>query len=268
MITVTSDLYQDKININDQQIILNGPPQDLQGLIQFNNIHPESLKIRSLAIFNKDNKDKNNKRISDLGNDSIKLSCRLNPGEQKTVNISHQLPSTTPPGIYEKYAVINGQQRAIKIVVQPTIEIDITPSNFTFLNSTPGTQHTATATLTNLGNLPFQIPALKHASMLDMDLLCRALNFGFREKTNDGIQSTFDEVTKNIKSNFVDWVSIAVKEQDQILQPGESMLINILFTIPPNADSKRDYEGNFRLWDKVISIVIKSHTEKTKNNGK
>jgi hypothetical protein len=100
-----------------------------------------------------------------------------------------------------------------------------------------------------------------------MDLMCRAFNFGLREKSSESIQSTFDEITKNIKSNFIDWVSISVKEQDQILQPGESMLINILFTVPTNADSKRDYEGNFRMWDKVISIVIKSHTEKTKNNG-
>ncbi|MFD2914099.1 COG1470 family protein [Psychroserpens luteus] len=266
MITITSENSQEKIKIVEKEIILNGSPSNLNGHIQLVNQQKEVLRVKTLALV-----DKNNKRTNTVnGSDFIRVSARLNPGEQKLMSINHTLPSITPPGTYEHYMMIGSQMHKVKMIVQPTLDIVINPSTFTFLDSTPGKKHTAVLTLTNTGNIPFQVPVLKHGALLDMDLMCRAFGMGFREKGVEGFMSSLDEVSKNVKSHLTDWVSVSVDEFGQIVQPGESIIVHANFITPKNADAKNDYEGDFRFWNKEISIIIKSHIEniKTKGNGK
>lgn len=265
MITITSETSHEKIKFTGKEIILNGSPNNLEGYAQFVNPQKEVLRVKSLALV-----DKNKKRTSNHGADFIRVATRLNPGEEKLTTINHELPSTTPPGTYENYIMLGKQTHKVKMIVQPTLNIRIYPNKFTFLDSSPDKKHTAVLTLTNTGNIPFQVPALKHGALLDMDLLCRAFGIGFRENGVDGFMSTLDEVSKNVKSHLIDWMSISIDEFGQIVEPGDSLILHINFIIPKNADPKSDYDGNFRLWNKEISIVIKSHTKpnKTKGNGK
>ena len=155
----------------------------------------------------------------------------------------------------------------MRIIVQPTIDIEVFPSQFTFQGTSPGTVHVAIITVTNKGNMPFQVPELKHAAVLDMDLICRAFGNGFREKGNDTLLSTLDEVAKNLKDNLTEWVSISVDEAGQIIQAGDSLLLHVNFTLPKKAVPTRDYDGNFRFWDQDISVLIKSHNEPMKNSN-
>jgi len=262
MITITSEKSQEKVKIIEKEIILNGSPDNLMGHVQFLNIQNDVLRIKSLALV-----DKNKKKASTNAANFIRVAIRLNPGEQKLTTINHELPSTTPPGTYEKHIMLGDYMHKVKMIVQPTLDIDIHPSQFTFLDSSPGKKHIAVITLTNTGNIPFQVPVLKHGALLDMDLLCRAFGMGFREKGVDSLVSTLDEVSKSIKSHLIDWVSISVDEFGQIVQPGDCLLLHVNFTVPKNANSKNDYDGNFRLWNKEIYIVIKSHTEQNKTSG-
>ena len=262
MITIASDTNQEKIKIMAKEIVLNGPPSNLQGNIQFVNRENDPLRVKTLALV--DN-NKNKKQVV-LGNkDFLNFSFRLRPGEQKMERVIHRLPSATPPGTYESHIMLGNEMHKVKMIVQPTIAIGVFPNTFTFQDTTPGKTHIAVITLSNNGNMPFQVPELKHAAVLDMDLLCRAFGKGFREKGKDDLMSTLNEVTRNLKNNLTDWVSISVDEHGQIVQPGESLLLHVNFTLPKNADSRRDYDGNFRFWDKEISVVIKSHRETNKN---
>lgn len=259
MITITSEKSQDKLKIVEKEIILNGSPDNLMGHVQFLNKQKDVLRIKSLALIENDSKtaSMNTAQV-------MRVALRLNPGEQKLTTINHVLPSTTPPGTYENYMMLGNQRHKVKMIVQPTLEIDIQPDTFTFLGSAPGKKHTAVLTLTNTGNIPFQVPVLKHGALLDMDILCRAFGMGFREKGVDSLMSTLDEVSKNIKKHLLDWASISVDEVGQIVQPGDSLILHINVSIPKNANSKNDYDGNFRLWNKEITVVIKSHTEQNK----
>src|SRR5690554_3817481 len=215
MKTVTSESHQEKIRIRDKEIVLNGAPTDLQNNIHFVNQEKEPLRIKTIGLFNG-----KTKKLENGGKDFMNFSFRLQPGEQKMETVHHQLPSTTPPGTYESYVELGGQRHKVKMVVQPTIAIDIFPDEFTFQGTAPETTHVATLTLTNKGNLPFQVPELKHAAVLDMDLLCRAFGNGLREKGKEGLMPTLDEVTRNLKDNLTDWVSISVDEKGQIVPPG------------------------------------------------
>ena len=262
MITVASNKHQERLAIMEEEIILNGPPSDLQGSIQFINRESDPLRIKNLALA-----EDGKRELQASAQSKLNFAFRLNPGERKRESVSHQLPPNTPPGIYEHYIMLGNTKHKVKMIVQPTIEVDLFPSEFTFQGTSPGTTHVAIVTLTNSGNLPFQVPDLKHAASLDMDLLCRAFGKGFRERGDDDLRSTLDEVTKNIKDNLTDWVDISVDECGQIVQPGESVLLHINFTMPKNASPKRDYDGNFRFWDQEISINVKSHRENTNNEN-
>ncbi len=259
METITSDDSHEKINVIDKEIILNGPPSDLQGHILFENNQEHLLRVKTLALV-----DKNKKRITNLGKSSLRLSCRIHPGEQKLQTVSHRLPPTTPPGTYENFLMVGEELHKIKMVVQPTIDIDLYPTHFTLQDSAPGKEHEVVLTLTNVGNLPFQIPDLKHAGSLDMDIYCRAFGFGFREDSSEGFMQTMDEVTQNIKENLADWADVSIDEYGKIVEPGESSILTLHLKNPRNSDPKRDYAIDLRFWDKEISLVIKSHIEKPK----
>lgn len=259
MITVTSEAAHEKITVVDKEIILNGPPSDLEGHIRFENKQEELLRIKTLALV-----DKDKKRVTTGGRSSLRLSCRVHPGEQKLQTVSHELPATTPPGTYESFLMAGKELHKIKMVVQPTIDIHLHPVRFTLQDSAPGKEHAVVLTLTNTGNLAFQIPDLKHAGSLDMDMYCRAFGFGFRKNGSDGLMETLDDVTQNIKENLADWADVSIDEYGKIVEPGESSILNLHLKNPHNSDPKRDYAINLRLWDKEISFVIKSHIEKPK----
>lgn len=259
MITVTSDASHDKLTVNDDEIILNGPPANLQGHIHIENRQDDLLRVKTLALV-----DKNRKPVKDSGRNSIRMACRIRPGEQKLETISHQLPFSTPPGTYNHYLMVGDSLRKVKMVVQPTIDILVYPVFFTLQDSSPGKTHEVTLTITNMGNMPFQIPDLKHAGSLDMDMYCRAFGFGFREKEAKGFMETMDVVTKNVKENLADYAQVKMEKSGSIIKSGDSTTTNVLLTMPKNSDPKRDYEIDLRFWDKEISFVIKSHIEKKK----
>lgn len=253
MNTIKADAQQEKLSILEKEIVLTGPPNNLQGSIHFANRQDEMLRVKNLALAGTDDKQ--------AGQESMRSSFRLQPGESALKPVKHQMPATTPPGVYEKYIKTGESSHVVKLIVQPTINISVHPQHFTFQGSEAGTQHTATIALRNLGNMPFRIPEPKHASMLDMDLLCRAFGMGFREAPDTGVTDTLDKVAQNIKSNMIDWAAMKIREAGEIVEPGESAILHVDMQIPKNADPRRDYSGNFRFWDKEISIAVKSHVQ-------
>ena len=258
MLRITSGAFHEKLSAGKEEIILNGPPGDLRGHIFISNKNNDTLKVRSLPM------TLSNKLGNTMGTDNaLRLSCKLNPGEEKMVDLLHQLHPSTPPGTYESTIMIGGENRKVKIVVQQIIKINIHPSGFTFLGSEPGKTHTAELTLTNLGNIPFQVPDVTHVATLDMDMLCRAFGMALR-KSGSGYEDVLNDISRNIQSNLPDWAKANVGESGTILQPGEKLLIHISITIPKDCDPKKDYSGSIRFWDKNISYVIKSQNSKTK----
>jgi hypothetical protein len=170
MLTVTSEAFHEKLNVGDEEIILNGPPGDLRGHIFLSNDNDDPLRIRALPLIHDTDKGA-------AGSFQLRLSCRLKPGEKKLQSLWHSISPQTAPGIYESSVLAGGQQRKVKMIVQSHIEIDIYPSTFTFQDTTPGKIHTAIFTLTNLGNVPFEVPDIKHVAALG---ICCAGRLGLR----------------------------------------------------------------------------------------
>lgn len=253
MLRVTSGAFHEKLSAGTDDIILNGPPDDLRGHIFISNKNNDTLKVKSLPLFH-------DKKLSkSMGADAaLNLSCRLSPGEEKMVEVWHQVSPLTAPGSYENTIMVGGEKRKVKIIVQQQISIDIHPRHFTFTGTAAGTVHTAIFTLTNLGNISFQVPEVKHVAALDMDMLCRAFGMGMRSGGSEGVVQMLDEVTKNMQNNLPDWASARVDENGKVLEPGEKKLVHLHITLPKNSDDKKDYSGNIRFWDQDITYLVKA----------
>ncbi|MEP6681946.1 MAG: hypothetical protein ABJA35_01755 [Parafilimonas sp.] len=255
MLRVTADAFHEKVNTDNEEIILNGPPSNLRGHIFLRNTSEDALSIKALKLVH------NEKMLGE--NSSLRIGSRLKPGEQKFESIWHELPPQTPPGTYESSLYIGGTERKIKMIVQPHMQVSVHPNIFSFVGAGPGKTHSAQITITNTGNLPFTIPDVKHVAALDMDLVCRAFGFALRSKGGEGYIPTMDELAKNVNRYLPDWASAHVEEAGQTLQPGETKLIQLNITLPKNTDAGKDYSGNMRFWNKKISYEIKSQSDQT-----
>jgi hypothetical protein len=257
MITVTSKAYHEKLTVDNNEIILNGPPGELRGRISLRNNHQDTLRIKTLDLIPDTRAGKFLQAALPLN-----ISCRLAPGEERMEDILHEVNPQTPPGTYESTLNVGGQLRKVKMLVQPHIAIGIYPTNFTFQDTTPGKLHTAAFTLTNTGNMPFQVPDIKHIAAIDMDMLCKAFGIGFRDRTAETYNQVLDAITKNVRNNLTDWASVTIEEKGEIIDPGASRLIHLNITLPKNCDPTNDYDGSIRFWDQEITYLIKAHFSK------
>lgn len=261
MLTKTPDSLLKKIAIGEEEIILNGPPSQLMGRIKLHNKNNTKARVKYLNL----NATKS-KKTKSLTNTPLYINSKLRPGEARMEHITLAIAPDTAPGTYENYIDIGGKQRKVKMVVQPTIAIELNPTEFTFQGTAPGTKHTATVTVINTGNMPFQIPTVSHVAPLDMDMLCRAFGFGFRNDTKEGFTETMDHVTRNLKENMPSWANSQVKQAGDILELGKSMLVTIVITMPKGAKPEQDYDLTVRFWDEELSCVFKSHTTTKKTS--
>lgn len=253
MITVTAKAFHEKVNLEADEIILNGPPSFLTGNIFIRNNDDETLFIRDLPL----SSSTDGTSLPNMAS-SFKLITSLQPGEGKMQRITHKISPDTPPGTYESILHIGGAEKKVKMIVQPNIQIDVTPLTIHFTGVIPGESYYAQLSFINSGNLPFKVPDLKHVNTFDEDYLCRALSLAIREKGSEGFSATLDDFTKNINKDMADWAIAKLDESGKILQPGESTQLHLTLTLPKNVDSNKDYFGTIRLWNKTLSYNIKS----------
>lgn len=245
MITLTANKMHEKLHIGEQEVVLNGPPHKLTGHIFMRNNDTERLFIKELAL-------------SDGKQEAIQFITSLLPAEERNHLIRYQLPRGTAPGIYENTVEVAGQKRKIKFIVQQNMDIHLSPGQLHFSEVAPGKSYTAILSLTNNGNVPFTVPDIKHVTTLDPDYLCRATAMGMREKGKEGYMAMMDEITKNVYKDMADWAKVSIKEKGKILAPGERTELQFTITLPDNADSKKDYFGDIRFWNKAVSFNIKA----------
>lgn len=254
MITVTANAFHEKLNIKEDEIVLIGPPKALAGNVFISNKVEETLFIRGLPLFFAQ-KDNDRSKLPE----TLKLTTALQPGEQRMHRVSHKLPHTTPPGTYEGHIRVGDTEKKLRLIVQPSIDIDIYPSDLYFSGVVPGDSYYAEMSFTNKGNMPFKIPAVKHITTLDSDYLCRATSLAMREKGGEGFTAMMDELTRNIHRDMADWAIFKLEESGRVVAPGESLPLHLTLTLPKNVDPGRDYAGTVRIWDQMVSYHIKSH---------
>lgn len=254
MITVTANSYHEKLHIQDEEIILNGPPSSLSGQITISNREDETLFIRDLPV-----SDAGSERQMQMKSQHFRLLTSLKGGEEKVLRVKQQVAPSTPPGEYESSIRVGGVEKRIKMIVQPKIKVNIYPLNLNYSGVQGHSAYESQLTFSNTGNMSFKIPEIKHANAFDEDFLCRATSLAIREKGNEGYIATMDQLTKNVHKEMAGWAQIHLEESGRIVEPGETIQLHFKLTLPENVDPSRDYFGSVRIWKKVISYHVKSH---------
>ncbi len=252
MITVTANSFHEKLHIEGDEIILNGPPSFLTGSVLISNNDAETLFIKDLPLAQSGEKSLPGMQ------QTFKLLTSLRGGEQRMQRVSHQVSPSTPPGIYESYVEVGGTKKKLKLIIQPNIEIEMYPLTFHFDGVAPGKTYETQITFTNTGNIPFRIPDTKHVNAFDEDYLCRATSLAIREKGGEGYMATMDQLTKNVHNEMAGWALVNLEESGSMVMPGETIQLHFKLTLPENIDPGRDYFGSVRLWNKMLNYNIKS----------
>jgi hypothetical protein len=265
MLTVTAKSFHDRVHIEQEEITLNGPPSFLSGTIGVTNNDSGRIFIRELPL-----SDSVRGRKMPGMPEHFKLVLSLKAGEKKMHRIRYRAPATTPPGTYESTILAGGKEKKLKLVIQPNIDISIWPLNLHFNGVAPEALFTSQLSFTNSGNVPFKIPEIKHANILDPEYLCRASSLAVRKKGGEGYAATLDEMAANIQKDMAGWAIVRLEETGKIIEPGETIPVHFTLTLPKDANPRKDYFGNIRIWNRDLSFEIKSHendTPKNKKNG-
>ena len=141
-------------------------------------------------------------------------------------------------------------------MVQDNLEIELVPHEIVFFGAKPGETTQKEILLVNKGNIPVIVPTIKHNTTVDMDLICRNLSLALRKDKECGMKETMDIFIRGMKNDVASWAEIAVKEAGQLVQPGETVVLHISFTLPKDIQPTWFYEGDIRIIDQLLSYKI------------
>lgn len=248
MIIVTCDKAHEKVHCGEKEIFLSGPPTQLHGHITLSNHASEAILVRELPM-----KRFGKEALLQAG---LSLNAPLSPGENRRQSLNVSLPANTAPGTYRQKIMVGGEDKTLTMIVQETLEIELIPESLLFVGIAPGMSHTKEVVLANKGNVPFSIPVLRHNMSLDMDLVCRNLSMALKETPDGDSKATMDAFFKGLKKDLTDWIEVRIKESGTVVAPGESVVLHITFILPKDINPNREYEGDLRILDQLLSYII------------
>lgn len=248
MIILTCDHTHDKVRCGEKEILLSGPPSQMRGVLTLSNGDTDSVLVRELPM----------KPVGKhaLRQQALILNAPLSPGENRRQQLNVALPPSTAPGTYRHTVSVGGEEKTLTMIVQETLEIELIPESLTFVGIAPGLSHAKEVILVNKGNVPFAIPALRHNMTLDMDLICRNMSMALKETPDGDSKATLDAFFKGLKKDLTDWIEVRIKEAGKVVAPGESIVLHITFILPKDIDPNREYEGDLRILDQLLSYII------------
>lgn len=230
-------------------VVLVGPPDALTGEVVLHNRTDEPVAVREVAVTA-------DKKSAGLLGDRLRLRSRFEPGARRTVAVSVALPADVAPGEYQERLRIGGKEVPVRLVVQPLRRVDVNPRRLHFVGIEPGLEHRAELTISNRGNVPVQIPNLRHATALDVDTLCKNIVLAIREKGDEGSTATLDAFVRGIQKDMAGWFELSLDEAGEVVKPGASQAIHLTVKLPDDVQANRTYDGSFRLLGRLVSYVV------------
>lgn len=237
------------LSIGQKTVVLMGPPDALTGEVVLHNRTDDPVAIREVAV-------KTGKKSAGLLGDRLRMRSRFEPGGQRTVPVSVALPADVAPGEYEERIRIGGKEVPVRLVVQPLRRVDVNPRRLHFVGIGPGLEHRAELTISNRGNVPVQVPNMRHATALDVDTLCKSMVLAIREHGDEGSTATLDAFVRGIRKDMAGWFELTLEEAGEVVEPGTSLEIHLTMKLPDDVETNRTYDGTFRLLGRTVSYVV------------
>lgn len=156
-----------------------------------------------------------------------------------------RLPDDFSPDTYRGEASLEGEPRAILIEVQAVTRIRIDPRQ-TVVTAEPSSSVQFTVTVTNGGNVPFQIPKSDALDLDDVAGQDRALGRTLRAPLEQD-ERRVDRLFEELRQTHGGEGRITVRTGAGPLPSGESRVVNCVLDVPGSAQPGRSYVGAWEL---------------------
>lgn len=186
----------------------------------------------------------------------VALASKSKEGEELVVRASRiegdmvlqmTLPQRTPPGTYDGTVDVEGASRAVVIVVEPEIELQIVPDQLT-LEATPGEKAPVELSVANAGNVAVEIRGAYAFGIFAAGGLERALHRAYTDKRPDD-ERRIDYLGDRLAEEHGGVVRVAVQKGEGTIEPGDVRNVTFNFHVPPGLQPGRTYTGTMPLHD-------------------
>jgi hypothetical protein len=230
----------------DARLFFSGPPQSLTGTIPLVNTGREKQKIQAVAVGAGDLKG-----AAGLPFREFPFYVKLYPGEQANISGKIMLDRRTKPGSYEIEVTVGSRTLPATVHVTEVVELRMHPHEVTILVGSPSS-YTRKFTFENAGNVDLPMGARCETPIFDSFDLVSSMLVGLHKADKNSAESM-------LKGFLQEWSelqagTLVIKREPVILRPGQKVLIDVEFELPPELKPLRYYHTNVQLYNAVLSI--------------
>ena len=240
-------IHPPRAKVGVERIVLIGTPERLTGIVRVSNPGTEKLKIKNAVV-----------RLKEGGQAPVPLTidARLAPGETAHAPASLSLDPRTPPGELHGEVVFADESRAVVIKVLERRSLAIIPDRFE-LHGAPGESVRVPVSITNLGNVPFQLPRVALIALGQANAFEQLFHVAVARRGGEGHQPALDAFAQLLSASEVEAPKAMLgKGAGQALAPGESLESEIAFELSSNLARHRVYLGSFLIGREQCTVEI------------
>jgi hypothetical protein len=232
----------------DSRLVFSGPPQQLAGTIPLVNTSTEKQKLRTITVV-----ASSLKGVAQLPIRELPFAARLYPGQQAAVPGMISLDPRTPPGSYEIEVTVGDRSLPATVHVTEVVDLKIEPTEITILAGS-AQSYTRKLIAENRGNTDLPLGARCEAPVFDsFDLVSSMLMGLHKAKRNSAI-----EMVKGFLNEWADLQAgtLVITREPLILRPGQKIVADVEFQLPPELKPFRHYRANLQLYNATLAVDI------------
>lgn len=239
------------VSSEDHPIVFWGPPDFVRGSIEVRNESRAMLSGVSIRVEETDIRTKDGVPLRWL-----QAQVPLLPEEQRKIHFRIPIDPHTPAGIHTAELVAGRSRERVAIAVSERSRIGVTPALLSLPNA-PDAAVDRDVIVHNSGNLPVTLDRVSPVMLEDRDLLPRLA----REVSRKSTHPTWDQVVGSIsdevkRADAHGALKVRVKDGPIALEPGETAIVQLEFSIPTHLHKDRRYIGRVSLHNARLIVDI------------
>ena len=233
---------------DDTRLVFHGPPQRLTGTIPLINTSTDKQKLRKLVVDAGELQG-----VAQLPLREFPFSARLYPGEQASVPGIIALDPQTPPGTYEIEVTLGDKSLPATVYVTEVVDFQIEPTELTILAGS-AKSYTRKFIFQNLGNTDIQTGGRCEAPLFDSFDMLSSFLMGLHKAD----KSCAEDMVRGFLSEWaeVQAGTMVMTRESMTLRPGDKVVVDVEFHLPPDLKPFRSYRANMQLYNATLAAVI------------
>ncbi len=219
-----------------EAITLSGPPRHVTGIIPIEVARSTVLPVSVMH-----------------GGQATIYRAVLRPIGIGNAELRLRLPEHFASGRYSGEVTLDGKPHAMRIDVEAVPRLRIDPRQ-TVVTAEPASSVPFTVTVTNTGNVAFEIAKVDTLDLDDVAGQDRALGRTLRAPLNDN-ERRVDRLFEELRQVHGGEGRVTVRSGAGPLAPGESRVLSCVFDVPDSSQSGRSYVGAWELGSAAHLIV-------------